>query len=213
MIHSVLEKITEFGLLIIESIGYIGIFIVSFLENVFTPVPSEAIIPFAGILVSQGKLEVFWVILAATAGSVAGAYVFYGLGYWMGSTRFRNFIIKWGKYIFVSEKDIDRAEKWFSKYGYWAVLLCRVIPIVRSVISIPAGYVKLPIIKFTILTAIGTSIWSTFLVFLGVIFGEAYDTILPVIDKLDYVVYAVLGVAVLFFLYKKWTKRKQIAGR
>ena len=133
MLYSIIEAVSNFGLSLIESVGYLGIFAVSFLENVFTPIPSEAIIPFAGILVSEGKFSFFLVVLSATLGSIVGAYVFYALGYWMGSERFRAFIVKWGRYIFVSEEDVDRAEKWFEKYEDWAVLICRVIPLADEV--------------------------------------------------------------------------------
>ncbi|MCA9392144.1 DedA family protein [candidate division WWE3 bacterium] len=208
MFYAIIEKVSEIGLSLIQSVGYPGIFLVSFLENVFTPIPSEAIIPFAGILVSQGQFNLVLVVLAATIGSIVGAYVFYGLGYWMGSERFRAFIIKWGKYIFVSESDVDRAEEWFEKYEDWAVLICRVIPLVRSFISIPAGYVKMPLLKFTVLTGIGTAVWSTFLVYLGIIYGDNYETITPLFRKGDIVVAGILAVVVVVFLYKKLKSRR-----
>ncbi|MBM4401735.1 MAG: DedA family protein [Candidatus Cloacimonetes bacterium] len=185
MIANLLTPILNFFLNLIETIGYPGITLVSLLENVFTPIPSEAVIPFAGVLVMQGKLNLVLVIVSATLGSILGAFFFYYLGFILGSEKIRAWILKWGKYFFVTENDLDRAQTWFRKYDSWAVLICRIIPLVRSFISIPAGYVKMPLGQFIVLTAIGTSIWSTFLTSLGIIFGKTYTRFLPYFQKLD----------------------------
>jgi len=205
------DTLAEFALSLISSMGYGGIFLVSFLENVFTPIPSEAVFPFAGILVTRGEFELFPVVAMATLGSVAGAYVFYALGYIMGSERFRALIIKFGHYFFVSEKDVNRAEKWFEKYEDLAVLICRVVPLVRSFISIPAGYVKMPILKFTILTAIGTFVWSLFLVYLGVWFGDSYKDLLSLLDQFQTIVIIAILAGIVWFYAAKLKRKKQIA--
>jgi membrane protein DedA with SNARE-associated domain len=203
MVYHILETISEFGLDLIYRIGYFGVFLVSLLENIFTPIPSEAIIPMAGVLVAQGRFDLTAVILASTLGSLVGAYVFYGLGYIMGSQRIRGWIVRWGKYLFISEDDLDRAERWFRSYGSWAVLLCRVVPLVRSFISIPAGYVRMPLLQFTLLTLIGTAVWSTLLVYLGVLFGENYTRFLPIFKQLDVVVVALIVLFAAYWVYRK----------
>lgn len=211
MLSNLIDQITTWLLQMIETAGYVGIFIITFLENVFTPIPSEAIIPAAGILVSRGEMTMFGAVAAATLGSVAGAYVFYYVGYIMGTERIRGWIVKWGKYVFVTEEDLDRAEKWFAKYEDWAVLIGRVIPLVRSIISIPAGYVKMPLWKFTVLTAIGTAAWSTLLVYIGYSVGENYEELLGVFDTYDTVAYGIIGAGLLYFAYtryQKWQQRK-----
>ena len=210
MFYSLLAQLSAYGLWLIEKAGYVGIMLVSLLENVFTPIPSEAIIPFAGILASQGKFSAPLVILAATIGSVLGAYVFYFVGYVVGSQRIRGWIVRWGKYLLISEEDLDRAEQWFAKHGRKAVLICRVVPLVRSFISIPAGYIKMPLWEFTILTALGTAAWSTLLVELGVVFGENYERFVPIFKKMDLIfgIIALLGVA--YFVYRKLKQRRTV---
>jgi len=210
MLYELLTTITTLSLNLIEQSGYFGIFAISFLENVFTPIPSEAVIPFAGVLVSQGRFDLSLVILAATAGSLAGAYVFYGFGYMLGSHRVRAWIVRWGRYVFVSETDLDRAEHWFAKYEDWAVLVCRIVPLVRSFISIPAGYVKMPILKFTVLTALGTAIWSSFLVYLGIALGNSYTAFIPVFRKLDLVFAGLVFILVMYYVFAKLRSRKTV---
>lgn len=185
MIANFLTPVLDFFLKLIETIGYPGIVLVSLLENVFTPIPSEAVIPFAGILVTQGKLNLILVVVSATLGSIIGAFFFYYLGSTLGSEKIRRWILRWGKYFFITEEDLERAETWFQKYDVWAVLICRIVPLVRSFISIPAGYVKMPFAQFMVLTAIGTTVWSSFLVSLGIIFGKTYIRFLPYFQKLD----------------------------
>ena len=203
MITNLLTPILNFFLNLIETIGYPGIILVSLLENVFTPIPSEAVIPFAGILVTQGKLNLILVVISATLGSIIGAFFFYYLGFVLGSEKIRAFVLRWGKYFFITQQDLERAEKWFKRYDVWAVLVCRIIPLVRSFISIPAGYVKMPLPQFIALTAIGTTVWSIFLVSLGIIFGKTYTNFLPYFQKLD-LVFALffLGLAA-YFIFPK----------
>lgn len=144
------------------------------------------------------------VILAATAGSVLGAYVFYGIGYYLGLDRARAFILRHQRYLRISSNDLDRAEAWFQKYDRWAVLVARVVPLVRSFISIPAGYVRMPLAEFTLLTMIGTAVWSAFLVYLGVAFGHAYEQIVPYFRVLDVVVGVIfLGLAAYYLHHKR----------
>lgn len=208
MIDNILIPILNFFLHLIEVIGYPGIVLVSLLENIFTPIPSEAVIPFAGVLVTQGKLNLVLVVFSATLGSILGAFFFYYLGFLLGSEKIRTWILKWGKYFFVTEDDLDRAETWFRRYDSLAVLVCRIIPLVRSFISIPAGYVKMPLAQFIVFTAIGTSVWSFFLTSLGIIFGKTYTNFLPYFQKLDLVFSAFFLILAVYFFFRQFSKRK-----
>lgn len=198
-----LQWVTITALNLIENAGYAGIAVISFLENIFTPIPSEAVIPFAGVLVQQGKFSLFVVILATTLGSVVGALFFYYLGFFLGAIGVRSWVVKWGRYLWVSEQDLNRAEEWFKKYDRWAVLLCRIIPLVRSFISIPAGYVKMPLLEFLILTGIGTTIWSSFLVGLGFVFGEAYTILVPYFRYLDILAAVLAIILIIYYTLRK----------
>lgn len=198
-----LQWVTVTALNFIEKAGYTGIAVISFLENVFTPIPSEAVIPFAGVLVQQGKFSLTTVILVATLGSVVGALVFYYLGFFLGAIGVRSWVIKWGRYFWISEQDLDRAEEWFKKYDRAAVLICRVVPLARSFISIPAGYVKMPLAEFLVLTGIGTAIWSSFLVGLGFVFGEAYTILVPYFRYLDILVAVSAIILIIYYIVRK----------
>lgn len=203
MFSQLLQNLAQFSLGLVSSFGYRGIVLVSFLENVFTPIPSEAVMPFAGFLVTQGRFNLILVVIVATLGSVLGSLAFYYLGYFLGGKKVRDVILRWGKYFFIHEKDIDEAEKWLEKYGPAAVLICRVIPQVRSFISIPAGFVKMPLLKFISLTILGTMIWLSFLTGLGVFFGENYTRFLPYFQKVDLVFGLILLLVAFYLIFRK----------
>jgi membrane protein DedA with SNARE-associated domain len=175
------------------------------LESMLLPIPSELILPFAGYLVYRGNLNLTLAILAATYGGLCGSLIAYGIGYYGG----RPFIIRFGKYIMLSEQTLMAVEKWFKKYGSISVFFTRLVPIFRTFISIPAGIGKMNIFKFTIYTTLGSLIWSILLVYLGYFLGKKWYVIFRFFDKLDYVIYA-LAIAVLIYLgyriYKAWKK-------
>src|SRR5690606_30525922 len=131
--------ITDF----MEQFGYIGIFLLIALENVFPPIPSEVILTFGGFMTTYSDLTMTGVIVAATLGSVLGAVILYGAGYMLNVDRLEAIIDKWGKYLRLKKEDVRKADAWFDKYGYWTVLFCRMIPLIRSLISIPAGMAKM----------------------------------------------------------------------
>lgn len=203
MFSQLLQTLAQFSLGLVSTFGYPGIVLVSFLENVFTPIPSEAVIPFAGVLVTQGRFNLISVVIVATLGSVLGSLVFYYLGYFLGTEKVRVLILRWGKYFFIREKDIDESEIWFEKYGVWAVLICRLIPQVRSFISIPAGFVKMPVWKFIFLTTLGTAVWLSFLVWLGVFFGQNFTRFLPYFQKVDIVFGFILLLIASYLIFRK----------
>ena len=181
---------------LIEQMGYLGIVLLMFIENVFPPIPSELIMPLAGYTAAQGDLSLIGVIAAGSFGSLLGALMWYGIGRKLGTDRLKNWSQKHGRWIALSPKDVTNVNKWFSKYGYWAVFFARLVPTVRTLIAIPAGIFKMPPLKFLVLTALGTLLWEGTLTFIGYKVGEEYEVIGQYIEPVSIVV-----IAVLFLLY------------
>lgn len=201
-----MDWITEF----MEQYGYVGIFLMMALENLFPPIPSEIILPFGGFLTTYSDLTVIGVILSATAGSLAGAVALFGVGLLLDVDRLEKIIDRWGHILRVKKEDIHKADSWFDKYGYWTVLFCRMIPLIRSLISIPAGMSNMKFLLFITFTTIGTFIWNIILVSLGAMLGESWEEIEHFMDVYSNITYAVLAIAfVLFILWYFFIKRKQ----
>lgn len=182
---------------IIETIGYPGIALVMFLENVFPPIPSELVMPFAGFLTVEGELNFIGVWIAGTIGSVLGAVVLYYLGWWAGEAVVRRFLQRYGRVVGVSEKDYDRALRFFDKYGEAIVFFGRLIPIIRSIISIPAGADRMPMPKFLLFTTLGAAIWTGILAYAGRALGENWEDVIGVVEQyqtITVIVIVVLGV-------------------
>lgn len=172
-----MNQISEWVLFIMAKFGYLGIIFAMFAENVFPPIPSEVIMPAAGFAVARGDLSLIMVILAGTLGSVLGALPLYYLGSLFNKERLVLFTEKYGKYVFVKSDDVLSSNAWFDKHGKKAVFFGRMVPGIRSLISIPAGMNKMPLLSFLVLTAIGSSIWTTVLTLAGYHFGKNYDVI------------------------------------
>lgn len=189
-----------------EQYGLWGIFFLIALENLFPPIPSEVILTFGGVMTGQTDLTVTGVILVSTAGSVAGAIVLYGVGLLMDVQRLEKIVDRYGKLLRVKKEDIYRADAWFDKYGVWTVFLCRMIPLIRSLISIPAGMSNMNFLLFLIFTTAGTLIWNTVLVNLGAAFSNSWHTVVEYMDVYSNVVYAILAfiliVAAIWFMKK-----------
>jgi membrane protein DedA with SNARE-associated domain len=166
-IQDLFEMVNTWASNLIQTLGYPGLGLVMFLENVFPPIPSEIILPMAGSLTLNGDFSLLGITLVGMVGSVAGAWFFYGLGYWLDEKKVRFIIRTYGKWLFLSTADLDRALAWFQRYGGWVVFFGRMIPMVRSLISIPAGLAKMNWVRFTIFTALGTACWSFLLAFAG----------------------------------------------
>jgi len=186
---------------IINHYGYIGVFLLIAIENIFPPIPSEVILTFGGFMTTFTSLNVWGVIVAATIGSVLGAIVLYILGHVLSTERLENlFDSKFGKMMHLKREDVQKAESWFAEYGTKAVFLCRFVPIVRSLISIPAGMAKMSWVKFLPLTITGTFIWNLVLVHLGRFAGEAWESIVSYINIYSRIVLVILILVVLFFV-------------
>jgi membrane protein DedA with SNARE-associated domain len=172
-----MSQISEWVLIMMAKFGYLGIIFAMFAENVFPPIPSEVIMPAAGFAAARGDLNLILVILAGTFGSVLGALPLYYLGSVFNQTRLVAVTEKYGKYLFIKPDDVLSSNRWFEKHGNKAVFFGRMLPGIRSLISIPAGMNKMPLIHFLVLTALGSSIWTTLLTLAGYYFGKNYEVI------------------------------------
>lgn len=170
---------------IISSTGFFGIVLLMLVENVFPPIPSELIMPLAGYLASSGKMNFFMVVAAGTFGSVLGAVVLYGLGRRIGAERCKAFADRHGRWLTLSRADLDRADGWFQRHGAWAVFACRLVPGIRSLISVPAGIQRMPWGTFLIATTVGSAIWSTVLAAFGYLLGANFEQVGEVIDPIS----------------------------
>ena len=162
---------------LILAIGYPGIVLVMAIENVFPPIPSEAVLPFAGALAADGELSFWGAVAAGTAGSVLGAVVLYAVGYVAHEAGVRRLVAAYGRYVFISEHDLDRAAGWFERYGEAVIFFGRLIPIIRSIVSVPAGYTRMNPVRFLLYTTLGTALWSLLLTYAGWVLGENWETI------------------------------------
>lgn len=194
---------------IISSMGYLGLYLVMFLENVFPPIPSEVVLPLAGSLTLAGRFSIFWITVIGMLGSLTGAFLFYGLGKWLGEPRVRVLIEKFGKYALLSTADLDRSLEWFDKYGDWVIFFSRMVPIVRSLISIPAGIASMNLAKFSFFTVLGTALWSFLLALGGRLLGEQWPLIAEYINTYQNVVLAVTVGAVILFIGSRLLKKRK----
>ena len=185
---------------LISTIGYPGIVAVMAIENIFPPIPSELVLPFAGSLSAKGEMDFWGAVAAGTVGSVIGAIVLYAVGYYAREAGVRSLVARYGKYVFISERDLDRGAEWFERYGEVIILVGRLIPLVRSIISIPAGYIRMNPARFLAYTILGTTIWNLILTYAGRLLGEYWQNILAFTETYQYATLAVLALAVIGFL-------------
>jgi membrane protein DedA with SNARE-associated domain len=178
----------------ISSTGYWGILLLMLVENVFPPIPSELIMPLAGFMVAQDKLTFLGATLAGMAGSVIGALPFYYAGNKLGEERVKRFADRHGRWLTVSGQDIERASRWFDRHGGAAVFLCRLIPGVRSLISVPAGIARMNFVKFLFYTSIGTALWAGLLAYVGYVLGSNFTKVGEYLDPVSWIVFGAIAV-------------------
>lgn len=204
----------EFWLEIVNDYGYWGIFLLIFIENIFPPIPSEAVLLFGGALTVNTKMNPIGVIVAATLGAGIGAVVLYWLGRFFKAQRLKEiFAGRFGKLFHLKPEYVDKSVGWFEKYQSRAVLICRCVPLMRSLISIPAGIAAMEISEFLILTVIGSTVWNTLLVCLGVLFGTTWESIVPYFNQYTYLTIAVLGSAYLLYLIYREIKKRKVGAK
>jgi membrane protein DedA with SNARE-associated domain len=195
---------------IMEQFGYVGVFVLIMVENVFPPIPSEVILTFGGFMTTASSLTKIGVIAAATAGSVAGAIILYYIGRLMDVKRLEKIVDRWGRVLRLTREDIHKADAWFDKYGPWTVFFCRLVPLIRSLISLPAGMSNMNIWLFLLLTTLGSLIWNTVLVSLGAAVGDNWESIVHYMDiysNIAYAIIAVLGIAAIIWYINFRRKR------
>ncbi len=198
----------EFVLMIIEKYSYLGVFFLILIENVFPPIPSEVILLLSGFMTTYTSLSLIFMVLFSTLGSLIGAIILYYIGNILNKDRLKKIVRgKIGKVLFLKEKDIDKADEWFDNKGNISVFFCRFVPIVRSLISIPAGMSDMPKLKFLTYTFFGSLIWNSVLIFLGHTLSDNWKIVLDILDKYKIVAIIILGVLFIYFVYKFYKKR------
>lgn len=210
-----LNQIATWVALMIETIvltlGYPGIALVMLIENLFPPIPSELVMPFAGFLAAQGKMDFTLVIISGTIGAVLGAIALYYVGMWADETIIRRFVRRWGKWFTISETELNIALTFFMRRGEAVVFFGRLIPLIRSLISIPAGMRRMNFGRFLLFTSIGTLLWNLALTLAGSVLGANWKQILSFLGTYQNVTVAVLGLGVLGFIgWRLWQKRSKL---
>lgn len=201
----IIETVSNFAINLIESLGYWGVFIGMTLESACIPLPSEVIMPFAGFAVYDGKMTLWGITLVGALGNLFGSLIAYSVGRMGG----RPFLEKYGKYVLISHRNLDLADQWFEKYGHEAVLISRVLPIIRTFISLPAGIAKMDPKKFVLYTFLGSLPWCFVLGFIGVQLGPNWSTIESYFRYLDILVVVGIILGIAFLIYRYWYKGRK----
>ncbi len=198
------ESLVNFIVNFIGSTGYISVVILMALESMVAPVPSEAVMPFAGFLIVDGRFNFPWVIFFSTLGSIIGSLISYYVGAYGG----RPIVEKFGRYLLLDKHHLDLAEKYFNKRGDITILICRFIPVVRHLISIPAGMGKMNLLKFIVYTIVGAAIWNTFLAYVGFVLKTNWSEVMKYSHISDIVVLAAIIVAVSYYVYRFYKNKR-----
>ncbi|WP_034552592.1 DedA family protein [Carnobacterium funditum] len=196
---------------IMEQFGYIGVAFLIMIENVFPPIPSEVILTFGGFMTTNTNLTITGMIIVSTIGSVIGALILYGVGSFLDITRLEKIVDRWGHILRLSKKDLHKANQWFLKHGVATVFFCRFIPLIRSLISIPAGMAKMKIGLFLFFTTVGSFIWNTILIYFGALVGSNWKVIvyyMSIYSKIAYVIIFIVILAGLIWLLRRKKKNK-----
>ena len=195
---------------IMEQVGYLGVFLLIAIENIFPPIPSEVILVFGGFMTTYTSLNIPIMILVATLGSLLGAIVLYYIGKIFNKERLKRIVNgKIGKVLRLKASDIEKADKWFDTKGNKTVFFCRFIPIVRSLISIPAGMSEMPMQKFLLYTILGSLIWNTVLIIVGSIVGDKWETIVGYLDNFSNIILIILVIIFVVAMYYWFVIRKK----
>lgn len=198
MFTVIIDWLVQLIIGIINTTGLTGIFILMTIERCGIPIPSEAIMPFSGFLIAQGKLAFWPVVITGTLGNLTGSL----LSYWIGAYGGRPLIEKYGKYFLISKKDLDTADRWFSKRGDLMIVFGRFLPVVNTYISFPAGIARMPLAKFSFYTAIAAFAWCALFAWLGTRLGERWETIRETLDNFDLAVGIIIIFAIGLYIWR-----------
>jgi membrane protein DedA with SNARE-associated domain len=208
--NSPLIVVIDYAQGVLSSMGYPGLVLIIFIENVFPPIPSDVILPLAGYTAATTSMTLLGAILATTGGSLLGAITLYYAGYLLGEARVRRFAGRFGKYLTFEEAEIDRSLVWFRMYGTIVVMVARVVPVFRSLISIPAGMIGMPLGRFLVFTAIGAGAWNTSLIMAGYLLGSNWELVVSWMDQYQLAMISLnSGVFLVFAAYRVRTYRRR----
>jgi len=210
MVFEILLQITNLILTIVGNLGYIGIFLLMVLESSFIPFPSEVILIPAGALVATGELSFVLVLLAGTLGSLVGALVNYYLAHSLGRRIVNKIIFRYGKILFINEKKIRKSEVYFEKHGDITTFIGRFIPVVRQLISLPAGFSKMNLSRFILFTTLGAGIWVVILILIGFFLGSNLDAISSNIDQITLWVLLTSAIIIVIYIIKNLKNKTKI---
>ena len=206
-LYGLLELLAVFAIDVISKIGYLGVFFLMVMESMVIPIPSELVLPFAGFLISRGDFSFVWVMIASSLGSITGSLISYYMGKFGGNA----FVIRYGKYVLLDVEDLKKTERWFEKRGEYTIFISRFIPVVRHLISIPAGIGKMDLKRFCLYTVAGASMWNFILVYAGYLLGEHWDRIKHYSEPVSLTVAAALVIGFTWFVYRHM--RDKLAAR
>jgi membrane protein DedA with SNARE-associated domain len=207
-----IDRFVEWGQQLVDAIGYFGLAIIMFLENVFPPIPSEPFLLGAGFTSGQGSSSMVGSIVAATAGALVGATLYYYIGVLLPEPRIRALLRRYGRFALLDEHDLDRSMAWFRDHGQLVVFFGRCLPIIRTLISVPAGLTRMALPRFLLYSALGTALWSTLLIVTGRVLGENWESALAFFDRFELAFYAVAAVAVVAFVVVRLRARRRRRG-
>lgn len=200
MVFAITDWVTD----VVETLGYAGVALLVALENLFPPIPSEVVLPLAGFTAARGSEKVAGMVIAASLGSMVGAWALYYISAAIGEPRLRALVDRYGRVLRLDGGDLDRAASWFERRGATAVLVGRCVPLIRSLVSIPAGFNRMPIVQFSIYTLIGSLVWNSALVGAGYALGDQWHKVGDVVSYLQYVVIAAVVVGVAAFAWRRF---------
>ena len=205
-ISSLIESVVS----IIGDLGYLGVILGMFIESSFIPFPSEVILPPAGVLVARGEMSFSLVLLSAILGSLLGAFLNYFLGLYFGRRVINHFIQKYGKFMLLKKESLEKSDYYFRNHGSITTFTGRLIPAVRQLISIPAGFARMPLGKFTFYTALGSGIWSTILIYVGILYGNNKQLVDSFLGSATLIVLLIVAIIILVYWIKTRSKSKKI---
>lgn len=199
-------NIVDWVIHVMDGAGAIGVFAMLFLENIFPPIPSEVVLPLAGVASGRGAMTFWAVLVAALVANVVGAWVLYGVGYFFGAER-----VRWlcGKVPLLEVEDFDKSAAWFEKHGSKGIFFGRMVPGIRAIISVPAGVYKMNWLSFTVLTAVGSTIWNSLFIILGYKLGENWKVIEPYTDLISKIIYVIVIVLVVWFVVHRVVRNRR----
>jgi membrane protein DedA with SNARE-associated domain len=203
MVTAVLEFLARFIISLISQSGYLGIVLLMGIESACIPLPSEVIMPFSGYLVSVGRFNLLWVAVAGAFGCNTGSVVAYYVGAWGG----RPLIEKYGRYVLVTRHDLEMADRFFARFGTWAVFIARLLPVIRTFIAFPAGVARMNFLRFNVYTFLGSLPWCFVLAYAGLKLGEHWTVLRQYFHRFDTVIGILIVAAAVWFVHNRWKGR------